>query len=391
MRILIAHNRYRSAQPSGENIVVDAEVALLRDAGHEVATLLPSSDEIGAGPAAAARAGLGAVWSRAGVAALTRAIREHAPQVLHLHNVYPLLSPWTIRAAAAEGVPVVQTVHNYRHTCVNGLHLRDGRVCVDCLGHRVPWPAVEHGCYRGSRAQSLPMAVSQAVHRTTWQSGVARFIALTPFQRDWLTHWGVPGDRITVRPSWVPDPGEPVSPPSRDVVFVGRLSEEKGIALLLEAWSRLPRSDRRLVVVGDGELAPLVRERSAADPSLVFRGRLSPAEVAGAIRDSGVVVVPSLCFEGYPLVIAEAFAHARPVLTVSGGATATIVGPDVGWVVAPTAAALASGIAHTAEGTGALGDAARARYLAESSPAAALESLLAVYRRVADGPAVGGA
>jgi glycosyltransferase involved in cell wall biosynthesis len=249
VRVLVAHNRYRSDAPSGENRLVEAEVALLRDGGVEVVELMTDSDTITPGLRGVLRAAPGPVYSPSGVHHFTRMLQETRPDVVHLHNVFPLISPYVVRVAARAGVPVVQTVHNYRHGCVNGLHLRDGHTCTDCLGSRLGLPAVLHGCYRGSRMQTLPMTIGQNVHRGTWRDDVTRFLALTLFARDKLVETGIPSARVTIRPTWVPDPGhDPTT--GTDVLFVGRLDDAKGVDRLLAAWEAGGRrSGRRLRIV----------------------------------------------------------------------------------------------------------------------------------------------
>lgn len=383
MRVLVAHNFYRSDAPSGENQLVRAEAELLRDGGVEVTELFTDSDDIPSGPRGALLAAPGPVYARDGVRRFSALLEQQRPDVVHLHNVFPLISPYVVRVAGRLGVPVVQTVHNYRHSCVNGLHLRDGHPCTDCLGTRLGLPGVQHGCYRGSRTQTVPMTIGQVVHRRTWRDGVARYLALTPFMRDTLTASGIDAERITIRPTWVPDPGD-AGPPGRDVLYVGRLDEAKGVDRLLEAWrAGGSASGRSLVVVGDGPLAPLVEEAVASDPTLRWRGRLDPAGVAEAMRDAAYVVVPSRFFEGYPLVVAEAFGRGRAVLTVSGGSVGTIVDDATGWVVEPTVSALAEAFGAVTDATAAdRGRGARARYERDSTPDRGLATLLDVYAEV---------
>ena len=166
MRVLVAHNRYRSSAPSGENRLVDAEIALLREAGIDVVPLVADSEDIGSGTRGVLQAAPGPIYSPSGVRRFRRLLDDTGPDVVHLHNVYPAdLAVRSCGWPATHGVPVVQTVHAYRHGCVNGLHLRDGRPCTDCLGTRLGLPAVRHGCYRGSRAQTVPMTIGQDVHR----------------------------------------------------------------------------------------------------------------------------------------------------------------------------------------------------------------------------------
>ena len=259
MKVVIAHNRYQSAQPSGENRVVESEIELLRKAGVEVITLIEDSDEMSSRPAAIATAAVGPVFSPRGVWRLNALIRDHRPDVLHLHNVFPLISPWSIRAAKNAGVPVVQTVHNYRHSCIAGTHLRQGRVCEDCRLHRLPWPAVQHGCYRGSYTQSALMAVGQVVHRPTWRL-IDRFLVTSPHMQEMLVGEGIPIERIESRSTFAEDRGVEDLPIEGPVVFVGRLEHAKGVDLLLEAWSPdVAAHWGRLIIAGDGPLAELVR------------------------------------------------------------------------------------------------------------------------------------
>ncbi|HEY3529245.1 MAG TPA: glycosyltransferase [Nocardioides sp.] len=383
MRVLVAHNRYRSAAPSGENRLVDAEIALLRDGGVEVVEMITESDDIAPGLRGALQAAPGPVYSPSGVRRFRRLLEESRPDVVHLHNVFPLISPYVVRVAGRAGVPVVQTVHNYRHGCVNGLHLRDGHPCTDCLGTRFGLPAVRHGCYRGSRLQTLPMTAGQNFHRSTWREGISRYLALTPFARDKLVATGVPAERVTVRPTWVPDPGHDPEP-GNDVLFVGRLDQAKGVDRLLEAWaSGGRRSGRRLRIAGDGPLAAAVAAAAAADDSIEHLGPLDPAGVHEAMRLAAYVVVASRVYEAYPLVVAEAFGTGRPVLTVDGGSVGSVVGGEGGWTVAPTTRAIADAIRSIDDHDVARQSVvARARFERDNTPARGLESLLEVYGEV---------
>jgi len=380
MRVLVAHNFYRSESPSGENQLVRAEVDLLRGGGVDVVEMFADSDDL-RGLRGVLRAAPGPVYSPEGVRRFTRLLRETTPDVVHLHQVTPLVSPWVVRVARRHGVPVVQTVHAYRHTCVNGVHLRDGQVCTDCVGTRLNLPSVRHGCYRDSRLQTVPVTLGLDLHRRTWRDGVARFIVLTAFMRDLLITTGIPLEHVVVRPTWVPDPGF-AGDPGTDVAYVGRLDQPKGIDRLLEAWRLRGRtSGRGLTVVGDGPLRSQVERAAREDPQVRWLGQLPPEGVAEAMREAAYVVVPSRVFEGYPLVVAEAFGRGRPVLTVSGGSVGTIVDDQTGWVVAPTVEALADALADIGDDDArARGQAARASYEANNTPARGLTSLVDEYR-----------
>lgn len=326
------HNRYRSAMPSGENTVVDRDVDFLRAAGIEVATFFRSSDEIpemsfGQRMSAYTSPITGRASSRSFVATL----RAERPDVVHLHNPYPLISPSIIDACQQHAIPVVATVHNYRLACVNGFLYRDGAPCTDCEGARAPWRAVVHGCYRGSRAESAVMAVALGRHQRRWH-GVARFIAVSPYVAEWLQRMGFPADLVSASPNPVVDQ---VPPTERGSGFIhaARLSVEKGTELLLDAWAASGLDGReRLVIAGDGPLRPLVEARARASRSVEYLGMRTPAEVANAMRDAAVCVIPSLNDDALASA-AEAFVVARPVIATRRGGLRGVVDDSVGWSI----------------------------------------------------------
>ena len=378
MKVLVAHNRYSSAQPSGENTVVDAEIAQLRAAGVEVVPFLRSSDEIGALPASAKLLlPLSPIISPASVRALRETIRTEKPDVLHLHNPYPLISPWIVRTAHAHGLPVVQTVHNYRQVCAPGLYFRDGRICTDCKGRAFPLPAVVHNCYRGSKAQSAVMATALTVHRGTWRS-VDRYIALTDAIAAHLRDYGIPGERIVVKPNALADPGPP-APLGEGFLFAGRLSPEKGLGLLLEAWARHPEGTLgTLRIAGDGPLRPLAEAAAGARSDVVFLGPQTPEGVRAARRDSAVVLATSTWYDVLPTVILEALADGRPVLGTDLGGIPYLVG-DAGWIVPATVDALASALPRALASASGLAPLARKRYEATFTPDLLTRRLVDVY------------
>ena len=383
-RVVVVHNRYVSAVPSGENEVVDDEVAQLRSAGVDVVTYLRDSDEIaGLGALGKARLATRPIRSGEDVRALGALLREVRPDVLHLHNPYPLISPWVIRTAARHGVPVVQTVHNYRMSCVAGSFYRDGAPCEDCLGKALPWPGVAHGCYRGSRLQSVPMAAALATHRRTWPL-VSRFLPLTAFMTGKLRAAGIPDEQITVRPNAAADPGEPQGQ-GAGFFFAGRFDKEKGVLLLLDAWRRSGLDSRStLVIAGDGNYQDQVRREAAALKGVTLTGTVSRDEVGRLMRQAAVVVVPSLGYEGFPRIVVEAFARARPVLVSDLGALPELVDDAVGWRAAPNPAGFAAGLVAAASGDAvAKGAAARQRFLERYTPDHVLAQLLDVYAAVA--------
>ena len=381
MRVLVVHNRHRSARPSGANTAMQGDVRLLAEAGVEVETYVRSNDEIDTmGPRARAALALRPLRSRGDEAALRRVVRRFRPQVAHVHNVYPLLSPGVVSTLQGLGVPVVHTVHDYLRVCATGHHFRDGHICFDCRGRAFPWPAAVHGCYRG-RPASAVMAAAIAVHRGTWR-GVDHHIAVSAVVAEHLVDTGVPRERITVRGNVVDDPGPP-RPPGTDFLVAGTLSQEKGTALLLDAWERSGLGgSRRLVIAGDGPLRGAAEAASRRLPGITVLGPVPHERIAGLVADAAVVVAPSLFNETFGMTVVEAFAAGRPVIATAVGAPATMVDAEVGWVVAADAAALAGALADAARGTGSRGAAARERYLRLYSPPALLRSLQEVYARV---------
>lgn len=384
MKVLVVHNRYRSFTPSGENVVVDADIEALRERGVEVVPYIRASDEVDDW-SRAQRATLGAlpIYSPGALHDIRRLIRTEKPDLLHLHNPFPLISPAVVRVAVKAGVPVVQSVHNHRHVCVKGTYFRDGKVCKDCLGKAVPWPAVAHGCYQQSRLRSVPMATSLVVHRGTWQL-VDRYLALTPQMRDHLLTAGIPDDRITVRPNTVTDPENPDLLGGAGVLFGGRLSEEKGIALLIDAWRRHPDGSLgTLTIAGHGPMQGEVMALAAERNDVEYVGQLEEEAMAAAMRAAAVVVVPSTCPEAFPRVVVEALSQGRPVIATALGGLPGIVTHDVGVLVAPEAHSLATGLAHiSALDSPEMRLRARKRYDDLYSPQVIYTQLLEVYADV---------
>lgn len=321
MRILVAHNSYQQA--GGEDQCVADEVAMLETHGHEVTQYRLSNDAVDS----MGRLALGArtVWSGSAAGDLQRLIRKHRPEVVHFHNTLPLISPSGYYAARAEGVPVVQTLHNFRIACVNALLFREGEICEDCLVGPVPWRGVIRRCYRSSRSASAAIAAMVAVHRTmgTWHRAVDAYIALTDFSRRKFVAAGLPADRIAIKANFVcRDPG-PGSGDGGYAIFVGRLSGEKGLSTLLEAWRRL-RGAIPLKIVGDGPLAPAV-EAAALRGEVEWLGAVPQDDVYRLIGEAAFLVLPSECYENFPRVVIEAFAKSTPVIASCLGAMGEVV------------------------------------------------------------------
>lgn len=331
MKILLVHCHYRL--PGGEDAVFAAERAMLERHGHEVLVYERSNEEAAHGLPKALLP-LHAVWNRAAARDVKRVIQTKNVDAVHIHNTLLLLSPAVVRTAKHTGVPVVQTLHNFRLFCPNGILLRGGQVCEDCPHHGLAC-AVRHRCYRGSLAQTLVVAAAYGLHRLlgTWR-GVT-MVALTEFDRRKLLEFNrlhpmFDADRLVVKPNpvCVPDgPVTPWEPRKNQMLFAGRLEELKGLRTVLEAWRLLGDTAPTLLVAGEGPLGDWARAQNL--PNVRFLGQLSRTELHARMAESRAVVAASLCYESFALVPAEAHALGTPVLASDLGNVGASVQPGV--------------------------------------------------------------
>ena len=348
MRVLVAHNFYRSISPSGENAAVLREVRLLRDAGVEVFEYFRHSDELDSFTSAG-RIGLALTLRRRkdSIEAIRSIIRENGVNVVHLHNCFPLISPGVVEAATLEACPLVVTVHNYRFRCMNGLNFREGNLCFDCDRSGGSLHGVLHGCYRNSRLQSLPMVPALKAQSTAWQQ-VRRFIAVSDFVKEQMMAAGIDKNRIRVKPNHVGGGGDAKPNIGRGFLFAGRLSSEKGIEILLEGWRRakLPL-DFDLMIAGDGELRGLVEAKAIELGNIRLLGQLNHEDLVRARMETRAAIHSSTCLEAATSV-GESFAVGRPVVATKFGATGTVADETVGWMYEPGSDQLARALNEAA-------------------------------------------
>jgi glycosyltransferase involved in cell wall biosynthesis len=388
MHILVCHNYYR--QRGGEDESFDAEVFLLRQAGHEVSMYTKHSDSVrGEGSWREAR---DAIWNRRAYAEVEELVRERRPDVVHCTNLFPLISPSVYDAAHRHGVPVVQSLRNYRLVCPGGYLMRNGRVCEDCLKKRVAWPGVLHACYRRSRAATAVVAGVSTIHhmRSAWTRKVNLYFTLTAFARSRFVAAGLPAERVVVKPNFLnADPG-PGAGASDHVIFVGRLSYEKGIASLIEAWDRHP--DLPLLrIVGDGPMADDVAAAAARNPRVEWLGHRPMLEVLDLTGDARLLIISSIWYETFGRTIMEAFAKGTPVIAANLGAMQELVADGkTGYLFEPGNAADLAARVRTALGQPArlaqMREQARAEFLAKYTAKRNLGLLLGLYAKAADTP-----
>jgi len=333
MKVVIAHSRYSSGVPSGENRVVDTETDGLRRAGHTVIPYERSTDEIATwSRARRTTLSLAVVSSRASRVGLADLVRRHRPDVVHVHNTFPLLTPSILRGADQAGVPVVVTLHNTRLLCARGDFFRDGVACRDCVG-RAPVPALAHGCYRDSALATAPILLTTAVHRRAWRELPSAYIFVSESHRRALAELDLPPDRCFVKWNLVPRP-RPVA--RRDdglVVYLGRLDRAKGIELMMDAWERFndafPKAGLELVIAGDGPMAGAVRQWAARHDDVRLLGLIDSAESTELLARARATIVPSLVRESFGMVVVESMALGVPAIVADHGALPELVNDGV--------------------------------------------------------------
>ncbi len=327
MKILACHNYYQ--QPGGEDRCFEDECALLEKHGHTVVRYVRDNDQI-TGVNKLLTGGR-VVWSQASYREARNLIKQHNIDVVHCTNSFPLISPSIYYAANRQGVPVVQTLQNYRLMCANSYFLRDNKVCENCMGKMIAFSAIRHACYRDSRVATAAVVAMQTIHRLlgTWNKMVDCFVVPTEFARSKFIEAGLPSARIVIKPNFV-DPKPDVGYGQGGyALFAGRLSPEKGIDVLLSAWKGLAH-DLPLWILGDGPLRPQVEEAAAHDPRIRYLGFKPGAEVLTIMREARFLVVPSLWYEGLPRTIVESLAVGTPIVVSKIGPLESLGRPEAG-------------------------------------------------------------
>lgn len=382
MRVLQLHNKQLAG--GGAELQVDREADQLRERGHQVEQLIVDNHEIEA--LGSVRAGARAVWNRDATARTAALCRSFQPDVVHVHTPFPLMSPAVFRTVHKFGIPCVITVRSFRYACVRATLERDGKVCEQCVGRRVKLPAVQHRCYHDSALGSACMAGSLTLHRAIGTFAmIDRVIAMTEFTRQHMIAEGYESSRVVIKPNSLPDPGVSDRPRLQQAVVTARLAPEKGVQTVLEAWRRLDR-DLRLVVVGDGALRAQVEAAAAEDDRIDFRGWLGHAETMDILRSSLLTIVPSEWYETFGNVVIEGLATGTPLLVSHLTNNTQIVEPGVqGEVFAAGDPDDLVRSLHTMleeVDLAAMGRAGRATYLERYTPDVIVTRLIEIYEEV---------
>ncbi len=323
LRILQVHNHYQFT--GGEDVVVEAEYLILQTNGNSVDLFEVTNENI-RGIKAKIETAINVTYSQKYIKKLSVRINEFQPDIVHVHNFFPLLTPSIYDVCKNFGLPVIQTLHNYRIICPGAYLIRNSQICEDCLT-RSAYKAVLYACYRDSRIGSLAVANMVQTHRKlqTWQKKVNRFIALTDFAREKFVQAGLPAEKVEVKPNFIyPDPGVR-NGEGHYSLFVGRLSPEKGIITLLQAWKKIKKIP--LKIAGDGPLEKQVKNIITRDNlyPVEILGRLNKNDIFNLMKNAIFLIFPSEWYEGFPMTIAEAFACGKPVVASRLGSMTEIV------------------------------------------------------------------
>jgi glycosyltransferase involved in cell wall biosynthesis len=322
MKILTVHNSYQ--QPGGEDQVFAQEAELLRAHGHQVFVYQASNDQVnGVNPLVLLR---DTIWNRQLHNELRALMQRERPNIVHIHNTFPVISPAAYYAASEERIPVVQTLHNYRTLCPSATLFREGQVCEKCVTKQIPWPGIVHACYRDSRLATAAGVAMLATHnyKQTWSRKIAAYIALTDFARNKFIEGGLPAEKIVVKPNFLQkDPGLGKGQ-GNYALFVGRLTPEKGISTMLDAWRQIG-NDLPLQIAGDGPMGAEVEKAASEMQGVSLLKWLPRDEILQRMKEASVLILPSTWYEGFPMILAEAFAVGLPVIASKLGSMTSIV------------------------------------------------------------------
>ena len=385
LRILLVHNYYRIR--GGEDSVFENEKKLLLDGGHTVFTYEKHNENAGKGLFGKLRLPFTMIFSHSTYREVCRIIKRERIDIVHVHNTLSLISPSVFRAAKKMGVPVVQTIHNFRMLCPAATLYRDGEICEDCVTCGLS-PSIRHRCYRGSKLQSLLLATVLRLHRKIGSFRHVHFICLTEFNREMLLRLNgkkeiVDPDKIYIKPNFASvtaSPPIPFEERGRTFLYAGRLDEIKGIFVLLSAFTNLPQ-DYRLLIAGTGPEEDACRafiETHGLAGQVEMLGQKTADEVRALMASARATVLPTLWYEGFPMTIAESLSVGTPVIVSDLGNAGAIIQEGITGLHFPVGDADA--LASCIEGLPDLTASCRDYYETHLAPTANLEMLTEIYK-----------
>ena len=340
MKIALFHNYYK--QRGGEDTVFELEIAALRAYGHTVIPYTVHNSQAFAENSLSQkiRGALDAPHNHSSQAAIGTFLAQHRPDISHVHNWFPLLSPSIYAAHQQANIPVVQTLHNYRLGCAAATYYRNGACCDACRPTN-NLPAIRHRCYNNSTAGSLvwKRIIDRGWKQGTFRHAVSHYISPSREMRRKHIEMGISPDRITHVPNACLDPQDipaadhqHLSPNQQNICFAGRLVPEKGAHILIRAWQQMRtprRSNRRLTIIGSGPQAASLHELARGDASIQFTGQLSLHQTLGAINQADLLVCPSLWLEPFGMSVIEAMGAGVPVIASSIGGPTEIIAEGI--------------------------------------------------------------
>jgi glycosyltransferase involved in cell wall biosynthesis len=323
MRILLIHNKYQ--QKGGENVVFEAECELLEKNGHTVEKILFDNRQIKTGMDKFL-AGVKSLYNFESADVVESAIISFKPDVIHVHNLFPIASPAIFFVAQKHEVPVVATLHNYRLICPSATLFHNGKIYEKSIYSLFPLDAIYQGVYRNSRIQTASAVLMTGIHKIlgTWKNKVDRYIVLTDFaKRKFLNSGlGVAADKMVVKPNFTADPGAGMYPREDYFLFIGRLTEEKGINTVLDC-AKLSKAN--IKIIGDGPLRAEVEKQASLHSNIQYLGFQDKETIIDALKRCKALLFTSLWYEGFPMTILEAFAAGTPVICSKLGGPGEIV------------------------------------------------------------------
>ena len=329
MKILICHNYYRSSAPSGEDAVAENEINLLREHGHEVITYSKHNDDLDDSSLLKKLSiAKNTIWSSSTYDELTSYLSKHKPDIVHFHSIFPQISPSAYKACYDVNIPVIHTLHNFRSICPGALLQREEKICELCL-HGSIFNSLKYKCYRNSYLATGTLTATIIFNRfiSSYTKYVSQYITLTEFATTRMVMGKIPRDLISIKPNFLPVSPEPGTGKGNYAVYVGRLSIEKGVKTLFSAWKDI---DMKLKVIGDGPLMDELKKLPADDlKNIEFCGYLDRTTILDIISNAAFQLVPSEWYEGFPMVLLEAFSCGTPVIGSDIGSIGEIVENDI--------------------------------------------------------------